>query len=196
VINADSAGLAERKVVLTIARVLSSLVYVYLIVVEIILLMGFVLLLFGANPSAGFTEWVYRNLDRVMEPFRGIFTPVELGVGGSDVASIFETSVLFAMIVYGILALVFSGVIAWLSGRLNQIETAETERERRAEYQERLAAIAAPDDAQRAAQAAWLAAQASAGQVPSAPGSTARTDPTVVSVPPPGAVPPSPPHDR
>ncbi len=124
-INADSAGLGERKVVLMITRAISYLVYAYLVVVEIILLMGFLLLLFGANPTAGFTEWVYRNLDRVMSPFRGIFTPIELGVNGSDVPAVFETSVLFAMIMYGIVALLLSALIGWFSGRLNQIRPGE-----------------------------------------------------------------------
>jgi hypothetical protein len=142
--------------------------------------------LFGANPSAGFTQWVYRNLDRVMSPFRGIFTPIELGVTGSDVPSIFETSVLFAMIIYGIVALLFSALIGWLSGRLNQVVDAETELERRAEYQRRLDAVAA-QEAARAAQEAARAAQASALATEVQPGAGA------VSAPPPGAVPASPP---
>ena len=142
-ITADSGALGERKAVLLTARIIGYFVYAYLIVVEIILLLGFVLLLFGANPSAGFTEWVYRNLDRVMAPFRGIFTPIELGVTGSDIPSIFETSVLFAMIVYGIVALCFSALIGWLTGRLRQIDDAELEQRRRAEYQAHLDAIAA-----------------------------------------------------
>lgn len=175
-INADSAALGERKVVLMITRAISYLVYAYLVVVEIILLMGFLLLLFGANPTAGFTEWVYRNLDRVMSPFRGIFTPIELGAGGSDVPSIFETSVVFAMIIYGIVALLLSALIGWLSDRLHQVADAETELERRAEYQARLDAVAA----QQAAQAAAAAA----------PGATSTG---TVSAPPPGAVSPSPP---
>ncbi len=153
-INADSAGLGERKVVLMITRAISYLVYAYLVVVEIILLMGFLLLLFGANPTAGFTEWVYRNLDRVMSPFRGIFTPIELGVNGSDVPAVFETSVLFAMIMYGIVALLLSALIGWFSGRLNQIEDAETELQRRTEHQERVDAVAAQQAAQAAGQTA------------------------------------------
>ncbi len=172
-INADSAALGERKVFLLITRAIGYLVYAYLVVVEIILLMGFLLLLFGANPSAGFTEWVYRNLDRVMSPFRGIFTPIDLGVSGSDVPAVFETSVMFAMIIYGIVALLFSVLIGWLSGRLHQIENAETELQRRAEYQARVDAVAA----QQAAQAA--------GQTVAPTGT--------VSAPPPGAVPPAPP---
>ncbi len=170
-INADSAALGERKVVLMIIRVISYLVYIYLVVVEIILLLGFVLLLFGANPTASFTQWVYRNLDRVMSPFRGIFTPIELGVTGSDVPAVFETSVLFAMIIYGIVALLFSALIGWLSGRLHQIDDAETELQRRAEYQARVDAVAAQQQA----------GQPAAGVTGS------------VSAPPPGSVPPAPP---
>lgn len=181
-INAESSALGERKVVLLIARVISYLVYAYLVVVEIILLLGFVLLLFGANPSAGFTQWVYRNLDRVMSPFRGIFTPIELGVGGGDVPSIFETSVLFAMIIYGIVALMFSALIGWLSRRLDQVVDAETELERRAEYQRRLDAVAAQEAAREAARAAQASAVTT--EVQPAAG--------VVSAPPPGAVPASP----
>jgi hypothetical protein len=177
-ITPDSAALGERRVVLMIAKAVSYLVYAYLIVVEIILLLGFFLLLFGANPTAGFTEWVYRNLDRVMSPFRGIFSPIELGTTGNDVPAVFETSVVFAMIVYGIVALALSGLIQWLSRRLHQVEDAEAERERRDEYQARLDAIAAQQAALqadiRAAQAAE-AARAQAG----------------VSSPPDGAVPAS-----
>jgi len=175
-INADSSALGERKVVLMIARVISYLVYAYLVIVEIILLMGFILLLFGANPSSGFTEWVYRNLDRVMSPFRGIFTPIELGVTSGDVPAIFETSVVFAMIIYGIVALLLSALIGWISGRLHQVEDAQTELERRAEYQARLDEVAAQ-------QAAAGAGQPATGQ-PGAAGATP---------PPAGAVPPAPP---
>ena len=68
-----------RRWILWGAKILSYLVYVYLILVEIVLLIGFFLLLFGANSTASFTQWAYRNLDRVMAPFRGIFTPISLG---------------------------------------------------------------------------------------------------------------------
>jgi hypothetical protein len=132
-----------RKVAVWLARAISYLVYFYLISVEIILVLGFFLLLFGANPSAGFTEWAYRNLDRVMEPFRGIFTPIELGTTNGNVESIFETSVLFAMIVYGIVALLFSALTSWLSQRLRYLEVAEVNAERRAQ-QDRLADEQAP----------------------------------------------------
>jgi hypothetical protein len=142
----DMAAIGPRKAVVWIARALSSLVYVYLIAVEVILLIGFVLLMFGANPSAGFTEWAYRNLDRVMEPFRGIFTPIELGTTSGDVEAVFDTSVLFAMIVYGLVALAISALIPWLTTRLRRLERAEAEAERRRRHQEQaLAAMNIPD---------------------------------------------------
>ena len=125
-----------RKGFLWGAKFLSYLVYVYLILVEIVLVIGFFLLLFGANPTAGFTQWAYRNLDRVMAPFRGIFTPIELGTTSGDVQAVFDTSVLFAMIIYGILALLLSWLIGWLTSRQYHLAELEADIERRKYEQE------------------------------------------------------------
>jgi hypothetical protein len=126
-------AIGPRKAVVRVTRAISYLLYFYIIAVEIILFIGFFLLLFGANPSAEFTQWAYRNLDRVMEPFRGIFTPIELGTTAGNVEAVFETSVLFAMIVYGILGMVISAAISWLSGRLQYLEAAEAQAQRQQE---------------------------------------------------------------
>ncbi len=96
-----------------VARGLSYLVYAFVLIALIILVLGFFLLLFGANPDAPFAEWVYRSLARVMAPFRGIFEPVKLN---GD--SVLDTSVLFAMIVYGIVGMLLSALISWLTERL------------------------------------------------------------------------------
>jgi uncharacterized protein YggT (Ycf19 family) len=95
------------------ARLLTYLVYGFMVVALVILMLGFFLLLFGANPDAPFAEWVYRSLERVMAPFRGIFEPVPLN---GD--SVLDTSVVFAMIVYGIASLFLHALIDWLSQRL------------------------------------------------------------------------------
>ena len=79
----------------------------------VLLLLGFFLLLFGANPDAPFAEWVYRSLTRVMAPFRGLFERVPL-----DGRSVLDVSVLFAMIVYGIAALALRTLIDWLTDRI------------------------------------------------------------------------------
>jgi hypothetical protein len=61
-----------------------------------------------------------------MEPFRGIFTPIQLGTTSGNVEAVFDTSVLFAMIVYGIIAMVLSALTRWLSQRLRYLEAAES----------------------------------------------------------------------
>ncbi|HEY6777613.1 MAG TPA: hypothetical protein VI122_13990, partial [Thermoleophilaceae bacterium] len=77
------------------------------------LLFGFFLLLFGANPDAAFAEFVYRTLTRVMAPFRGLFEPLRL-----DGRSVLDVSILFAMIVYGLAALLLHALIDWLTDRI------------------------------------------------------------------------------
>ena len=115
-IDKSRASWAEHAV-LWFSRAIAYVINIYVLAVEAILLLGFLLLLGGANPSSGFVEWVYRSMERSMKPFRGIFAPIELGITGNDVPSIFATSVLFAMIVYGLLAIVVHTVLAWLNGR-------------------------------------------------------------------------------
>jgi hypothetical protein len=147
--NADT-----KRHLLWLARAVGYLVYAYVLVVEIILAFGFFLLLFGANPTSGFVEWMYRNLDRVMDPFRGIFTPIQLGTPDSnEVQSVFETSVLFAMIVYGLLAIAVHALISWMTGRMAKLQREDYEYRRRraaevaaqrAAYQQQAASGTAP----------------------------------------------------
>jgi len=99
--------------IVRIARVLTYLVYAFVLISLVILVLGFFLLLFGANPDAPFSEWAYRSLDRVMAPFRGIFESVQL-----NGESVLDTSVLFAMIVYGIVGIALSALIHWLTEKL------------------------------------------------------------------------------
>jgi len=111
-----------RRYTVWIARALGYLALVYVAVTEIILLLGFVLKAFGANPDVGFTQWAYRNLDRVMAPFRGIFGTIDLGTNGNNVAAVLDMSILFAMVIYGILLLVLRALIDWLTVRIHMID--------------------------------------------------------------------------
>jgi uncharacterized protein YggT (Ycf19 family) len=95
------------------ARVLTYLVYAFVLFALVMLVLGFFLLLFGANPDAAFAEWVYRSLDRVMAPFRGLFKPVDLSGN-----SVLDPSIVFAMIVYGIVGLALSALIDWLTEKM------------------------------------------------------------------------------
>ena len=167
------------------------------VVVEIILIIGFFLLLFGANPSAGFTQWAYRNLDRVMEPFRGIFTPIQLGTTSGNVEAVFETSVLFAMIVYLILGMLLSALTRWLSQRLRYLDAAEQrERQEQADEEMRasLAALATTDTTAPAPFATTQPPPAAAQPpTPSPPAPPAAAQPPAPPTPAPPSTPPPPP---
>ena len=114
---AEAAALRRRSTTVQIARAISYLAYAFVIISLVILLLGFVLKLFAANPDVPFTEWVYRHLDRVMQPFRGIF-PQATGEDGS----VLDVSILFAMLMYSLVALGIRSVLDWLTYRLHRIE--------------------------------------------------------------------------
>jgi uncharacterized protein YggT (Ycf19 family) len=96
-----------------VAKVLLWLVYAWLIVNLVVLVLAFVLLLLGANPTASFVEWVYRSAQRTMAPFRGMFEPITL-----NGESVLDTSLLFAMIVYSLAVLFIRWAIDWLTAKL------------------------------------------------------------------------------
>lgn len=112
----EVASLRRRSTTLTIARAISYVAYAWVIVSLIILAFGFFLLLFNANPDAGFTQWVYRHLADTMEPFRGIFPQQR-----SETGSTLDVSVLFAMFVYSLIALAVRSVIDWLTYRRDRL---------------------------------------------------------------------------
>ena len=98
---------------LRFAKVVVWLIYAYFIAATIILLFAFFLLLFNASTDASFTQWVYRSANRVLEPFRGIFPTVTNGNG-----SVIDFAVVFAIIMYGILALVVHALVSWLDSQI------------------------------------------------------------------------------
>jgi uncharacterized protein YggT (Ycf19 family) len=102
-------------VVVGFSRVLLWIVRIWVVIDLVLLFLAFVLQLFGANPNAGFAEWVYRSTERAMAPFRGLFEPIQL----TD-ASVLNTSLLFAMIVYGFIALFVQAGIDWTTGLLQR----------------------------------------------------------------------------
>ena len=113
---------STKEHVLWAGRALVYLVYFFVTVALVVLTFGFFLLLFGANPDAAFAEWVYRSLDRVMAPFRGLFESIQL-----DGQSVLDVSVLFAMIVYGIAAMALRALIDWLTYRVDLVRRREAE---------------------------------------------------------------------
>ena len=98
---------------LLVAKAVVVLVYAFVLINLVLLILGFFLRLFGASTDAEFTRWVYRNVDRIMEPFRGMFPSHAL----SD-QSVLDVSLLFAMIVYAILGIALHALIVWLTGKI------------------------------------------------------------------------------
>lgn len=110
------SGPPDRSTAETFLRVCRAVVWViYAIVLvnAVVLSLAFLLRLLGANPDAGFTEWVYRSADRTMGPFRGIFPDRQVG---ND--SVLDTSLLFAAAVYVVIALAIDAVLRWLGRRV------------------------------------------------------------------------------
>ncbi|HET6919687.1 MAG TPA: hypothetical protein VFI46_09500 [Jiangellaceae bacterium] len=98
---------------LRVAKAVVVLVYAFVLIDLVLLTLGFFLRLFGASTDAEFTRWVYRNVDRVMEPFRGMFPSQAL----SD-QSVLDVSLLFAMIVYAIVGIALHALVEWLTGKI------------------------------------------------------------------------------
>jgi len=96
-----------------ISRTLILFVYGFAIVCIVILAIAFFLQLFNANQTAPFVDWTYRAARRIMQPFRGIFPSVE-----GEQGSVFDVSMLFAMFMYGLLALGANGLIAWIDRKI------------------------------------------------------------------------------
>jgi uncharacterized protein YggT (Ycf19 family) len=105
-----------------IARVLLWVVYLWVTITIVLLFVGFFLLLFGAEPTAGFVEWVYRSTQRAMAPFRGIFEPITLS---GD--SVLDVSILFAIIVYAFVAVGLNALLGWITGKVRAQERHEHE---------------------------------------------------------------------
>jgi uncharacterized protein YggT (Ycf19 family) len=110
------------KIALKIAHVVLWLVWLWVTITIVLLFLGFFLLLFGADPTAGFVEWVYRSTQRAMAPFRGIFESITLS---GD--SVLDVSILFAIIVYAFVAIGLHALMRWVTGRLTAQERQEHE---------------------------------------------------------------------
>jgi uncharacterized protein YggT (Ycf19 family) len=98
------------------AKAVVVFIYAVVIVNLVLLTLGFALELFGASTDAAFTRWVYRNVERVMDPFRGMFPSHAV----TD-QSVLDVSLLFAMIVYAIAGIALHTLVAWLTGKLSTL---------------------------------------------------------------------------
>ncbi len=140
-------------------------VWAYFVFILVILSLAFFMLLFGANTGVGFVDWVYRSADRAMEPFRGIFPTAT--AGGE---SIIDFSILFAIIVYGIIAMAVQALVNFIDRKIAEEQSTALyvaqEEQRRREVAQASAAqqAAAQQQAAMGGVAARLAVEQTAAQ--------------------------------
>ena len=70
--------------------------------IEVLLALRFVLKLLGANPESGFVNFIYAITGVLTAPFDTIFGVTSATAG--DIQSVFEPSILVAMLVYALIA--------------------------------------------------------------------------------------------
>jgi len=139
---------STRTIAWSIGRGIVWLVYAFAIVAIVIATLAFFLQLFGANPNAGFAEWVYRSAARVTAPFRGLF-PSHAVTNDAYL----DVSLLFAIIMYAIFALLVSEAVGWLERKRDASVRRDLYEEQEAEAR-RLEAEARAAQAQAATAAA------------------------------------------
>jgi uncharacterized protein YggT (Ycf19 family) len=115
-----------KRWILWVGKLVTLFIYLVFLAYSVIVGIAFVLQLLGANPAADFADWIYRAADNITEPFRGLFPTTQV----TD-RSTFNASLLFALIIYLIVAVLLHGIVDWLTRRIAGIDRAE-EQERQA----------------------------------------------------------------
>jgi uncharacterized protein YggT (Ycf19 family) len=161
--QAEAAEASPMPTFLKIGRVIVWIVYAIALLTALLLTLDFLLRLLGANSDNAFVQWVYRSTDSAMQPFRGIFPTKQLG----NSASALDFSVLFAAIVYFVIAILVDVALRWITGRLHRQERETAALRQRADDAARQAIVeqqAAQRAAQEEAARQYAAQQAAANQ--------------------------------
>ena len=153
--RAQQAEESPLPAIISISKVVVWIFYVIVLLQAIVLTIAFFLRLFGANPDAGFAEWIYRSAETLMGPFRGLFPDRVL----SD-TSVLDLSLLTAAAFYFLIAFAFDLLLHWLRTQMMRQRRAIAEARATAD------AVAQQAAAQRyaAEQAALRTAQQTASQ--------------------------------
>lgn len=95
------------------SRILSYCVYAYAMIASVVLALGFFLLLFSANPTTPFVQFIYKASIEFLQPFRGIFPTHQVTETGY-----FSASALFAIIMYLIMATALHSLIVYITTKM------------------------------------------------------------------------------
>jgi uncharacterized protein YggT (Ycf19 family) len=82
--------------------------------IMILLVVRLLLRLFGANVTTPFVQFIYNSSSSLLEPFRGIFSPVVIDTTAPS-ASVLETSTLVAIVFYLIVAYLIDAFIDFIA---------------------------------------------------------------------------------
>ncbi len=93
----------------TISRILIFIVNLVFGIAILLLLVRFLLRLFGANLAAPFADWIYDVTSPLLYPFIGIF-PSPVVEGGF----VFEITTLIAIVIYAVIAYIIAAIIRFL----------------------------------------------------------------------------------
>ena len=107
----DSNVPTEVKIAgyLKVSKIIVWLMYIWVMIGVIALALRVFLLAASANAGSGFTNFIYKLSNDYLEPFRGIFTPKDVGeTGYLDVAA------MFAIIIYLLIAWGFKTLIHYI----------------------------------------------------------------------------------
>jgi uncharacterized protein YggT (Ycf19 family) len=98
--EAGGAPVREASVVKssTPARRAMEVIYLLFGIIDAILLIRLVLKLLGANPHAGFAQFMYGLTDFFLAPFKGLLPTIVSG------QSVLELSLIFAILIYSLIA--------------------------------------------------------------------------------------------
>lgn len=113
---------------LKIGKVVTILLYIWVIFGVIVLGLRVFLLAFSANTATPFVQYIYRTSADYLAPFRGIFPSKPVGeTGYLDIASI------FAIIMYLLFAWLVSAGINFIQSKIDNIKEQEAERKKKLE---------------------------------------------------------------
>ena len=100
---------------LRVSKVISVLLYLWVIFGIIVLLLRVFLLAFSANMTVGFSHFIMQTSSDYLEPFRGIFVGHSVGETGY-----LDVSALFAIIVYMFIAWGFHSLMEYIQDLIDR----------------------------------------------------------------------------
>jgi uncharacterized protein YggT (Ycf19 family) len=109
----DQLATRTELALLVVGKVVAYAMYAYVIFIDIMLLFRILLLAFGANPTVGFSQFVFRTTSDALAPFRGLFPPHAIGETGY-----LDISALFAIVVYMLIAYGVGHLVEYLNWKV------------------------------------------------------------------------------